>query len=315
MKIISVVVPTFNEEKSVEVIYDRILSVFESQLLNYDFELIFADNCSEDNTRTLLRKLAAQDKRVKCIFNSKNFGFSRNVFHALKQGSGEATFLVYGDLQDPPELIVDFISEWEKGHQVVVGQKLVSKENWLMFKFRSIFYWIMDRFGEIDQIKHFVGFGLYDKKFINILHEIDDPNPYLKGIVVEFGSNIKIIQYTQEKSNRGFSNFNFIRNYDVAMQGITSYTTVFLRLAIFMGVFVGFLSFIFAIVVAFQKALNWDKFALGFPSLLVGVFFLGAVQLFFIGIVGEYILSINTRVMKRPHVIEEERINFSEDGE
>lgn len=314
MKKISIIVPCFNEEKSVYKMCKVIKEMFEYKLNQYDYELIFVDDYSSDNTRIELEKICKENKKIKAIFNAKNFGFNRNVFYSLTQGTGDAVFLVFGDLQDPPELLVDFIEKWEQGYKVVLGQKLESKENKFVYLLRSIFYKMMDNMSQIKQIQHFNGFGLYDRDFIEVIKKIDDPQPYLKGIVGEFGMKQNIINYTQLESARGKSNFNFFKYYDVVMLAVTSYTKILMRIATFIGGFVGVLSVLVAIFIFINKLLNWDNYPVGIAALTVGVFFIGAVQLFFIGILGEYILSINTRTLKRPLVVAEKKINF-EDGD
>lgn len=310
MKKISVVVPCYNEEKSVHIMHEIITNLFQNELKNYDYELIFNDDYSTDHTRDELRKICAGDKKVKAVLNAKNFGFNRNVFYALLQATGDAVFMVFGDLQDPPELLPEFVKRWENGSKLVIGQKLHSDENKFVYSLRTLFYRTMDKLSNVKQIQHFNGYGLYDKMFIDAIRLIDDPNPYLKGIVGEFGMDIEIFNYSQRESNRGKSNFNFSKYYDVAMLGITSYTKTLMRVATFIGGFLGIISFIIALCVAINKILHWDTYPVGIPTIIVGVFFIGAIQLFFTGILGEYILSINTRTLKRPLVIPSERINF-----
>ena len=290
--------------------YERIIKVFQEELPHYDYEIIFVDDYSPDNTREEIRKLCQKDKKVKAVFNARNFGFNRNVFATMQYGSGDATFMLFGDLQDPPEMLPVFIREWENGHKVIVGQKRKSNESKLMYTLRTIYYNLIGKLSDSNQIQHFNGFGLYDKSFIDVMKRIDDPNPYLKGLVAEFGMGIKIVQYEQAESNRGKSGFNFMKYYDVAMLGITSYTKILMRIATFMGVVLGIISACLAIFIFINKLLNWDTYPVGTASTLIGIFFIGAVQLFFMGILGEYVLSINTRSMKRPLVVIGEKINF-----
>lgn len=310
MKKISIVVPCYNEEKSVHIMHEIVTNLFKNKLKNYDYELIFNDDYSTDNTRDELRKICAEDKKVKAILNAKNFGFNRNVFFALTQATGDAVFMVFGDLQDPPELLPEFVKEWEKGNKVIIGQKLHSDENKFVYSLRTLFYRLMDNLSAVKQTQHFNGYGLYDKMFIEVIKQIEDPNPYLKGIVGEFGMDIKILNYSQHESNRGKSNFNFSKYYDVAMLGITSYTKTLMRVATFIGVLVGILSGCFALFIFINKLLHWHNYPVGIPSIIIGVFFIGSIQLFFTGILGEYILSINTRTLKRPLVIPSEKLNF-----
>ena len=298
MKKISVTIPSYNEEKSVRIMYERLTKVFTEQLPDYNYEIIFVDDYSPDNTREEIRKVCAEDKHVKAVFNARNFG--------------DATFMLFGDLQDPPEMLPQFVAEWEAGHKVVVGQKTHSAESKLMYGLRSLYYGVIGRLSDSKQIQHFNGYGLYDKAFIDVMRQIDDPNPYLKGLVSEFGMDVKVIQYEQAESLRGKSGFNFMKYYDVAMLGITSYTKILMRIATFLGAALGIFSVLLAIFVLISKLLNWNAYPYGTATILIGVFFIGAVQLFFMGILGEYILSINTRSMRRPRVIIGEKINFDE---
>lgn len=310
MKTISVTIPCWSEEKSIRQMYDRLRKVFQEELPQYDYEIIFVDDYSPDNTRAEIRKLCQEDPKVKGVFNARNFGFNRNVFATMLYGSGDATFLLFGDLQDPPEVLPQFVREWEAGHKVVIGQKSKSDEPKLMYALRTIYYNIIGKLSDSNQIQHFNGFGLYDKAFIDVMRQIDDPNPYLKGLVSEFGMGIKVVQYEQAVSNRGKSGFNFMKYYDVAMLGITSYTKILMRVATFLGALLGIFSVCLAIFVLISKLLNWNAYPYGTAAILIGVFFIGAIQLFFMGILGEYVLSINTRSMKRPLVVVGEKLNF-----
>lgn len=310
MKRISVTIPCYADEKCVPVMYERLTKVFTQQLPQYDYEIIFVDDYSPDDTREVIRKYCAIDKHVKAVFNARNFGYTRNVFATMQYGSGDATFLLFSDLQDPPEMLPQFVAEWEKGHKVVVGQKTKSKESKLLFFLRTVYYDVIGKFSDTKQIQHFNGFGLYDKAFIDVMRQIDDPYPYFKGLVSEYGMNIKVIQYEQAASLRGKSGQNFWKVYDAAMVGITSYTKILMRIATFIGALLGIVSVGLAVFVLVSKLLNWNAYPYGTASILIGVFFIGAVQLFFMGILGEYILSINTRTMHRPLVVVGEKINF-----
>ena len=239
MKTISVTIPCWSEEKSIRQMYDRLMRVFREQLPQYDYEIIFVDDYSPDNTRDEIRKLCQEDHKVKGVFNARNFGFNRNVFATMQYGSGDAIFMLFGDLQDPPEVLPQFVKEWEAGHKVVVGQKNKSDESKLMYSLRTVYYNLIGKLSDSKQIQHFNGFGLYDKAFVDVMRQIDDPNPYLKGLVAEFGMDIKIVQYEQAVSNRGKSGFNFMKYYDVAMLGITSYTKILMRVATFLGAGLG----------------------------------------------------------------------------
>ena len=313
MKKISVTIPTYGDEKCVPVMYERLTKVFAEQLPQYDYEIIFVDDYSPDRTREVIRKYCAKDKRVKAVFNARNFGFTRNVFATMQYGTGDATFLLFSDLQDPPELLPQMVAEWEKGKKVIIGQKTKSQESKFIYAMRSLYYWIIKTLSDSKQIEHFNGFGLYDRSFIDILRQLDDPAPYLKGIVAEFGIEMSIIPYEQAASLRGHSGENFFKNYDIAMLGITSYTKILMRLATFIGAGLGIFSVILAAFVLVSKLINWASYPYGSAAILIGVFAIGAVQLFFLGILGEYILSINTRIMRRPLVVVGEKINFEED--
>ncbi len=310
---ISVAIPCWAEEKSIATMYERLIKIFKNELSNYDYEIIFVDDCSPDSTWKEIGKICDKDKNVKGIRNAKNFGFTRNVFATLLYGQGDATFLVFGDLQDPPEILPEMVKEWESGHKVVVGQKTHSAEPKLMYALRTVYYKLIGKLSDSKQIQHFNGFGLYDKAFIDVMRTIDDPCPYLKGLVAEFGMDIKIVQYEQALSMRGKSGFNFMKYYDVAMIGITSYTKILMRLATFVSAFLGVISAILAVYVLIRKILNWNSYLYGTAAILIGVFFLGAIQLFFLGILGEYILTINTRSMKRPLVVIGEKKGFPEE--
>ena len=315
MKTISVTIPCWSEEKSVRQMYDRLTKVFRERLSQYNYEIIYVDDFSPDHTRDEIRKLCAEDKRVKAVFNAKNFGFNRNVFATMLYGSGDATFLLFGDLQDPPELLPEFVAQWEPGSKVIVGQKTKSNESKLMYSLRTVYYKLIGGLSDSKQIQHFNGFGLYDKAFIQVMRQIDDPNPYLKGLVSEFGMDMAILPYEQAESLRGKSGFNFLKYYDVAMLGITSYTKILMRIATFAGALLGIVSVALAVYIFISKLINWSSYPFGTAATLIGVFFIGAVQLFFIGILGEYILSINTRSMKRPLVVAGEKLNFEEEQE
>ena len=315
MKKISVMIPCYNEEENVEPISKAIIDVFKTQLSNYDYEILFIDNDSQDKTREILRRMCEEDKHIKAIFNAKNFGQFNSPYYGMLQTTGDCTISMVCDFQDPVEMIPKYVAEWEKGYKIVIGIKTSSKENKLLYWFRSMYYKFIKKFSEVDQIEHFTGSGLYDKEFINVLRDLKDPTPFLRGIVAELGYKRKEIEYEQPKRRAGKTSNNFLRLYDVAMLSITSYTKIGLRLCSFIGIIIGGISFIIGLVYLIMKLTHWNQFAVGMAPMLIGVFFLGAVQLFFIGLIGEYIMSINVRVMNRPLVIEEERINFEDDNE
>jgi len=312
MKKISVVIPTYNEEENVRPLSEAIINVFEAKLPQYDYEIIFADNHSTDKTRRILRKMCEENKRIKAIFNARNFGQMRSPVYALKQAYGDCVVRMCADFQDPVDMIVDFVRLWEQGNKIVIGVKTASKESRMMYFLRSVYYRLIKKISDVDQIEHFTGFGLYDRAFVDVVRNLDDPMPYLRGIVAELGFDYVTVEYEQPKRRAGKSKNNLYTLYDYAMIGITSYSKVILRLATLSSFVVGALSFIIAIVYFVLKLVFWDRFSAGMAPVLVGMFFLGAVQLFFIGIMGEYIMSINTRVMKRPLVVEECRINFDD---
>lgn len=311
MKTITIVIPTYNEEENIPLVYQSIINIFMSALIRYNYEILFIDNHSSDSSRNKILDLCKNDSHVKSIFNAKNFGFNRSVFYGLLQGSGDCTILLFADMQDPPEVIVDFVSHWEKGFKIVIGIKNKSKENPLMYGIRSIYYRLIKTISDIDHIAQFDGFGLYDKSFIDVLRNLNDPMPYLRGIVAELGYERKDVFYNQEQRQHGKTSFNFFRLYDVAMLGITSYSKVIMRLATICGFCMSGISFLIGCITLIMKILYWNQFQMGIAAISVGIFFIGSVLLFFIGFQGEYILNINTRVMQRPLVIEEKRINFT----
>ena len=312
MKTITIVVPTYNEQENISIAYEEIIKVFKEKLSNYQYEILFIDNDSTDNTRDLIRSLAQKDNQVKAIFNARNFGQARSHFYGLTQAEGDCAILLHADLQNPPEVIVDFVKEWEKGAKVVIGIKDNSKENPILFFLRTCYYKIMKLISEIEQIQHFSDFELLDRDFIQVLRELHDPSPYLRGIVSELGFKMARVHYNQNKREHGKTHANFRTLYDFAMNGITSYSKSILRVATLIGAGLSGISILIAIITLVRKLIFWDTFQAGIAAIGVGVFFLGSVQLFFIGLLGEYILSINTRILNRPLVIEEERINFNQ---
>lgn len=313
MKKISILVPTYNEEENVVPLSKAIISLFSNMLKDYNYEIIFIDNDSQDNTRSLLRELCSKNKQIRAIFNAKNFGQFNSPYYGLLQTTGDCTILLCADFQDPVEMIPEFIHEWESGYKIVIGQKTTSRESKLMYFLRSCYYKLIKKFSDVEQIEHFTGFGLYDKEFIDVLRSLDDPTPFLRGIVAELGFHRKQIPYEQQKRRAGKTSNNFMRLYDAAMLSFTSYTKIGLRMATFIGGGIAIVSFMIALVYLVLKIVFWNTFVAGTAPILIGMFFLGAVQLLFMGLIGEYILSINQRIMKRPLVIEEERINFEQD--
>lgn len=310
MKKISVLIPCYNEEANVRPISEAVIGTLTRNLPYYDYELVFIDNDSSDNTRPILRQLCSENPRIKAIFNAKNFGQFNSPYYGMLQVSGDCVIEMVADFQDPVELIPKYVKAWEEGYKIVIGIKTSSKENKLMYWLRTRYYKLIKKLSDVEQIENFTGSGLYDRAFIEVLRKLDDPTPFLRGIVAELGFKRKEIPYEQPKRRAGKTSNNFYTLYDAAMLSITSYTKFGLRIATFIGMGAGLLSFIIGIVYLVMKLIYWDRFLAGTAPMVIGMLFLGAIQLFFIGMIGEYILTINQRVMKRPLVIEEERINF-----
>lgn len=310
MKKISVILPTYNEEDNVIPLSKEIVNIFNNELNNYDYEIIFTDNNSIDSTREKIISLCQENKNIKAIFNAKNFGQFRSPFNAMINANGDCVILMVSDFQDPPKIIVDFVREWENGYKIVIGIKNKSKENLIMRFIRTLYYKLMKYISDIEHIEHFTGTGLYDKSFIKTISVLDDPDPYIRGIVSELGYKIKKINYEKQNRKAGKSKNNFFTLYNIAMISITNYSKIVLRLATMIGFLFSFLSFIFGLIYFIYKIIYWHSFNVGIAPLILGVFFIGSIQLFFLGLIGEYIVNINDRLMKRPLVIEEKRINF-----
>jgi len=308
MKVISIVTPCYNEEDNIEELYKRIRIVMSE--LVYNYEHIVIDNASTDRTVELLRKLAAQDKHVKVIINTRNFGHIRSPYYALLQAGGDAVIGMASDLQDPPEKIPEFIYKWEEGYKVVIGVKTHSQESGLFYFLRSLYYRVLRNLSDVHLIDNFTGFGLYDQKVIEILRSFNDPYPYFRGLIADIGYDLAKIEFTQPRRKRGLSKNNFYTLYDLAMLGIVSYTKIPLRLATMLGFFSAAISFLVGLIYLVYKLIDWQNFSLGLAPVVIGLFFLGSIQLLFLGIVGEYIGSIYTLALRRPLVIEKERINF-----
>ncbi len=310
MKKISIMIPCYNEEENVVPISKAVIDVMNKELPQYDYEILFIDNCSKDNTRSLIRGICKENPKVKAIFNAKNFGQFNSPYHAMCQTTGDCTISLCADFQDPVELIPKFVAEWEKGYKIVCGIKTASKENKIMRFLRSCYYKTIRKMSDVEQIEHFTGFGLYDKSFIDVLRDLKDPTPFLRGIVAELGYKRKDIEYTQAKRAAGKTHNNFYTLYDAAMLSFTSYTTMGLRVATIAGFIFSFISIIVALVYLVLKLMFWERYPAGMYPVLLMVSVMGSLQLFFIGFLGEYVLSMNKRIMNRPLVIEEERINF-----
>ena len=313
MKKISVLIPCYNEAENAAPISQAVTEILDRELPQYDYELVFIDNDSRDGTRDILRSLCASNPRIKAIFNARNFGQFNSPYYGMLQVTGDCCIEMVADFQDPVEMIPKYVREWEKGYKIVIGIKTSSKENRLMYWLRSCYYKTIKKLSDVEQIEHFTGSGLYDREFIEVLRNLDDPTPFLRGIVAELGYKRKEIHYEQPKRRAGKTHNNFYRLYDAAMLSVTSYTKAGLRLATIFGSICAVISMLVALVYLVMKLIWWDRFPAGMAPMLIGMLFLGSVQLFFIGFLGEYIMSINQRVMKRPLVVEEERINFSEE--
>ena len=310
LKKISIVTPCYNEEENVEELYRQVKAQFDLLADRYTYEHIFIDNASTDRTVEILKGLAAKDKNVKIIVNAMNFGHIRSPFYGLCQAEGDAALLMVADLQDPPELIPQFIEQWEAGHRVVVGVKNKSKENPVMYALRGLFYKTIRAISETRQVENFTGFGLYDHTFILLLRSIDDPYPYMRGLVAEYGGDLGQVFYTQPRRLHGKTHNNFYTLYDMAMLGFVNHSKVPLRMAAFLGGTCVAISMLLLLVLIIVKVCNWNHFSVGIPASFTGLFLLGSLQLFFLGVIGEYIGSIFTEVRHRPLVIEKERVNF-----
>jgi len=309
MKTISVVSPCYNEEGNVEELYQRVLAVMR-RLGRYRYEHIFIDNCSKDGTLAVLRRLAARDRNVKIIENTRNFGAIRSPIHAFTQASGDAVIILLSDLQDPPELLEQMILEWENGTPIVIGVKRTSDENRLMFWIRKKYYQMIRRMADIDTWDNFIGFGLYDRKVVEMVRRFDDPYPYFRGMIAEIGLPHKELPYNQARRKSGITKNNFYTLYDNAMLGLTSLSKVPLRMATFAGLLCSALSLLAGSFYLAYKLLFWDRFSVGMAPVAIGIFFFASVQLLFIGLLGEYIGSIHTLVQRRPLALERDRINF-----
>ena len=309
-KKISIVLPCYNEQDNIEPIANELIGLFNNKLAQYEYELLFIDNNSSDATRDKIRALAKDNKNIKAIFNLRNFGQFNSPFYGILNASGDAVILMATDFQDPPELILDFVKYWEEGFEVVVGVKDKSYENFILKSFKKLYYKLIKSFSDMDQVKMFTGFGLYDRSFVDVLRKLDDPTPFLRGLVAEYAPHRKEVKFKQGIRRSGKTSNTFYSLYDAAMLSFTSYTKIGLRLATLFGFLCSFVFMVIALVYLILKLIYWDRFAAGQAPLLIGMLFLGSIQIFFIGFLGEYVLSINQRVMHRPLVIEKERINF-----
>lgn len=313
MSKISVLIPCYNEAENVEPISKAVIAEFAKSLPDYDFEIIFIDNNSTDGTRDILRSLCTCDKKIKAILNAKNFGQFNSPFYGLCQTTGDCTILLCADFQDPIEMLPVLVSEWEKGYKIVSAIKTSSKENPVMRFLRTCYYKTIKKFSDVEQIEHFTGFGLYDKSFIQVLRELKDPTPFLRGIVAELGFKRKEVSYQQQKRAAGVTKNNWATLYDAAMLSFTSYTTIGIRVATIAGFCLACFSLFVALLYFVLKLLYWDAFPAGTAPILISVCIFSSAQLFFVGLVGEYIIGMNRRIMKRPLVVESERLNFDEE--
>ena len=309
-KLISVLIPCYNEVENVQPISEAIVNEFVTKLPQYDYEIVFIDNFSTDGTRKKIEQICKINPKIKAIFNAKNFGQFNSPYYGMCQTHGDCTIAMCCDFQDPVELIPRFVAEWEKGYKIVSAIKTQSEENKIVRFLRTCYYKAIKKMSSVEQIEHFTGTGLYDKSFIDVLRELDDPMPFLRGIVAELGPLRKDIEYTQAKRRAGKTHNNWYTLYDAAMLSFTSYTKVGLRVATIIGFLFSLLTMLMAIIYLCAKLIWWEAFPMGTAPMLIGMFFIGSVQLFFIGLVGEYVLNINARVMHRPLVVEEKRCNF-----
>jgi len=309
-RLISIVTPCYNEELNVRELYTRMRTVME-ELPEYRYEHIFIDNASRDETVSILRQIAAADSNVKIIVNARNFGHLRSPMHAFLQAQGDAVGILYADLQDPPELFRTMIAEWEKGIPIVAAVKNASDEGGLMYGVRTAYYRLVAKLTDVHVLSHYTGFGLYDRTVADILRQkFADPYPYFRGMIAELGLPHATVEYKQNRRMRGITKNNFYTLYDLAMLGITNLSKVPLRLVIFCGFVSAMISMVLGMFYFVYKLVYWNSFSLGVAPLVLGLFFLGSVQLLALGIIGEYVGSIHTIVQKRPLVIEKERINF-----
>ncbi len=309
-KTISVMIPCYNEEENARPIYEAVRDEILKSCPNYDYEILFIDNKSQDRTREIIREICAEDKKVKAIFNARNFGQFNSPYYGIIHTSGDCTITMCADFQDPVELIPEFIKAWEKGYKIVIGRKTRSKENKIVYHLRGLYYKTIRKMSTAEMIDQFTGFGLYDKSFVETLRELKDPTPFIRGIVGELGPERYEIEYEQPQRRAGKTHNNFYTLYDAAMLSFTSYTKAGMRIATFVGFLFAFVSFLVAIGFLIAKLASWYSFSAGYAPIIISVFFIGGLQLAFLGFLGEYIMSMNVRIMNRPLVVEEERLNF-----
>ena len=310
MPLLTILTPCFNEEANVREVYEQVKAVMAT-IPDLEYDHLFIDNASTDRTVTVLRELAAGDKRVKVIVNTRNFGQVRSPYHALLQARGDGVMTCVADLQDPPRLIPQFVAKWKQGYKIVIGVKQGTGDSWLMARTRRFYYWLVARMSsDVELVHNFTGFGLYDREVIEACRDTEEQYPYFRGLVSDLGYERAIVEYVQPPRERGRTKNDFFSLYDMAMLGVTSHSKVPLRLATMAGFALSVVALVVALAYLILKLLWWDTFNLGLAPLVIGVYFFGAVQLFFVGVLGEYIGSIHTQVHKRPLVVEKERINF-----
>jgi glycosyltransferase involved in cell wall biosynthesis len=309
---ITVLTPCYNEADNVRTLYERVRAVFQP-LTGYTYEHLFIDNASTDATVAILREIAAADRNVKVIVNTRNFGHVRSPYHALLQCRGDAVIGMAADLQDPPELIPAFLAKWREGYKVVLGVKEKAEESALMSAIRRAGYRVIDRLSEVKQVRNSTGFGLYDKAFVAVLRRLPDPYPYFRGIVAELGFRYATVPYTQPQRTRGITKNNLYTLYDLGVQGIVNHSRIPLRVATIVGFLSSVITLIAALVYFVMKMLFWYNLPIGVAPVIIGLFCVASVQLFFLGVLGEYVGSIYTQVRNRPLVVEQERINFDDD--
>ena len=308
-QVISVMIPCYNEEENVRPIYEAVRDELLRFRDRYDYEILFIDNKSKDKTRDIIRSICLDDEHVTAVFNISNFGQFNSPFYGLLQTTGNCAITMCADFQDPPDMIPKFIAEWEEGYKIVIGKKTKSKENSVVYWLRGCYYKLLRKVSDCDIIEQFTGFGLYDRSFIDVLRQLNDPTPFMRGLVAEYGPERKEIEYEQPQRRAGKTHNNWYTLYDAAMLSFTSYSKAGLRMATFFGFIIALISFFFGVVYFIAKLIFWEFFASGYVPIMIIVFFLGGIILIFLGFLGEYVMAINTRVMNRPLVIEEERIN------
>jgi glycosyltransferase involved in cell wall biosynthesis len=310
MKKISIVTGCFNEEENLPELYKQLMEVVNEFKGKYTYEIIIADNNSSDRSPQILRELAMKNKNVKVILNSRNFGPDRSGYNAIMQAYGDAVVTMASDLQNPPSMIRDFIEKWEQGYKIVMTVKTSSKEPFIIFFLRTLYYKLLAGLSEVKLVSHFTGFGLYDRQVIEILRSLEDPYPYFRGLIADIGFTPAIIEFAQPARQHGKTKSNFLYLYEEAMLGVTSYTKIPLRMATFVGFTAAIISFLIGMFYLVYKLIFWSSFSVGIAPVAIGIFFFASIQLIFLGVIGEYISMIYVHVLKRPLVYEKERINF-----